>query len=428
MLVDFSLENYRSFASQQSISMVAGTSAQRKERFSTSSGNSFAPFLLRGACVFGPNGAGKSTLVKAIYFFRNFVISSAKDRQEGEEIDVTPFNFDKELSNAPSKFEATFIHEGTLYVYGFSVNSSRVLLEWMNSRPNQPGTKNRTLFYREFNEKSLSYEWYINRDQVRGDKEVWKNSTRDNALFLSTAIQLKAETFKKPFDWISNYLHVIESSTRLDRGFTAKQVAEEGWKDRVLKVLKVADLKVHDISVELKEPELEDIDVKWLSKTGIEKLKKEIGGRKIATIYTSHKNSDGSMTPLDFGEESDGTQVVFGLTGPLLDVIDNGYTLVVDELHNSLHPFVLRSIVDLFHDPKLNSNGAQLIFTSHETSVLAKGCMHQDEIWLVDTNSKEQSQLNPLSDFKVRDTGSFQKPYLDGRYGAVPIIGELFDV
>ena len=427
MLVAFSLKNYRSFASRQTISMVAGSGARKRKRFSYDSGNSNAPSLLRSACVFGPNGSGKSSLVQAFEFFSDFVISSAKDAQEGEKIDVSPFLLDAERRNEPSEFEATFIHGESLYQYGFSVDKNRVWGEWLFARPNSEEKRFRTMFQREFDPDEQDYVWYINRRHVLGEREIWRKSTRDNALFLSTAMQLKADALKEPFDWIQNFLRVIDSPNRVHPGFTVRQFVEENWKRRIMNLLQAIDIKIKDISIEHREADVKDFSVDHLSDSAIESLKKSLRGKKTFSIESFHRGTDGSLIPIDFDEESDGSQVVFGIAGPWFDVLENGYTLVIDELHNSLHPHALRVLVDLFHDPDVNKFGAQLIFTSHETSVMTKGFMHQDQVWLLEKDDIESSQLRSLSDYKVRDVSAFQKSYLDGRYGAVPNIGDFVD-
>ncbi len=407
--------------------MVAGSGARKKRRFSFDSGNSNAPSLLRSACVFGPNGSGKSSLVRAFEFFNAFVVSSAKDGQEGEEISVSPFMLDAELRNEPSEFEATFIHGEALYQYGFAVDKNRVWGEWLFSRPNSEQKRFRTLFQREFDPDEREYIWYINRRHVLGEREVWKKSTRDNALFLSTAIQLKADTFMEPFNWIQSYLRVIDSPERVSPGFTAKQFVEKSWKNKIMSLLQAVDIRIKDISIEHRDADVKDFQVEHLSDSALENLKKNLRGKRMFSIDSFHRGTDGNLVPLDFDEESDGSQVVFGIAGPWFDVLENGYTLVIDELHNSLHPHALRVLVDLFHDPEVNKFGAQLVFTSHETSVMTKSFMHQDQVWLLEKDDIESSQLRSLSDYKVRDVSAFQKSYLDGRYGAVPNIGDFVD-
>jgi hypothetical protein len=242
---------------------------------------------------------------------------------------------------------------------------------------------------------------------------------------LSTAIQLKAEIFKEPFDWIQKYLRVVNSPERLSPVFTAHQCVEEGWKNRVLDLLRAVDIKIKEIDIDVKDIELSDLPIDILSEAARENVKKKMAGKKTFQIQSYHQGIDGKLIPLDFEEESDGTQVVFSIAGPWLDVLKNGYTLIIDELHNSLHPHALKFLVNMFHDPRTNTSNAQLIFTSHETSVMAKGFLHQDQVWLVENAGAEGSKLTPLSDYKVRDVSAFQKAYLDGRYGAVPKLKEL---
>ena len=409
--------------------MVASVGAKRKEQFSFPSGNSFAPYVLRSACLFGPNGAGKSSLVKAFHFFQDFIISSAKDTQEGDKIDVTPFLFDQKWKIRPSEFEAVFIHSGTLYQYGFAVDEDRVWSEWLFSRPNDSETKNRMLFQREFDPSDKTYYWRISRKNVKGEKELWKNSTRDNALYLSTAIQLKSSAFNNIFQWIRTHLKIITTPERVIPSFTAAKLKEEEWRAKVLELVHAVDIKIKAVEIHEHDAHLRDILLQLPEKTRNELVKKTDEGRTLSVkrleITSYHQGKDGKLVGLDFNEESDGSQVVFSLAAPWLDVLKNGYTLIVDELHNSLHPLALKFLVNLFHDPESNFSNAQLIFTSHVTSVMSKGFMHQDQVWLVEKDDAESSVLFPLSDYKVRDVAAFQKAYLDGRFGAVPRLAEL---
>ena len=150
-------------------------------------------------------------------------------------------------------------------------------------------------------------------------------------------------------------------------------------------------------------------------------------GAHIIKTKSFHQGTDGELVEFDMREESEGSRVLFSIAGPWLDVLKNGHTLVVDELHNSLHPLALKFLVGLFHDSRFNTGNAQLIFTSHETSIMTKGFMHPDQVWLLEKGNAGNSLLFPLSDYKVRDVSAFQKAYLDGRYGAIPRISDIVD-
>ena len=426
MLVSFSVQNYRSFADQQTLLLAAGTEARRDSRIAFGTGSSYAPYVLRSTCLFGPNGSGKSNFVEALGFFQNIVINSAIGSQEGEEIRVIPFKFNNEWTGKPTEFEIVFIHGENLFQYGFAVDSNRIWGEWLFVKPNAPNTRIRKFFQREFDAESCEYSWYVSKRYVKGEKEVWKNSTRDNALFLSTAIQLKSKPFKDVFDWIQQNLKVIEHADRMSGKFTARQILTEGWTNKIANFMQSVDtgikyIQVAEEAVEIKKFLPSDIySQKWR-----ESIRKNVDDLKSYEVKAFHQGKDGGLVKLDLEEESDGIQLIFNLAGPWLDVLANGYTLVVDELHNGLHPIALKFLVNLFHEPDINIRNAQLIFTSHETSIVAKGFAHQDQVWFFEKGKNENSILFPLSDFKVKDVTTFQKAYNDGRYGAVPRISEF---
>ena len=419
MLVSFSVQNYRSFSDKQTFSLVAGAGSSKNRQFSFQTNNSMAPTLLRAACLFGPNGAGKTTLGLAITFFQWFIHASAKESQVGEPIPVSPFKLDKHWTGKPTEIEAIFIVEGMLYQYGFAVDGKRVWAEWLFTKQNRPGTRIRTVFQRAYDKENDHYEWYMNKTQLKGPRDVWQETTRDNALFLSTATQLNAASLAIPVLWLQQSLRVIPSPDRLSPSYTVKQCQEGGWNQKVLDFLQSTGLPIVDLHIKTTEQTItnsaSDSDLNQPQK----KRDKSINQ---ADIILYHRGKNGDKVPLNLFEESDGTNVLFSIAGPWIDVLENGYTLFVDELHNSLHPHALRVLVDLFHDPEINAHNAQLIFTSHETSIMAKGFMHQDQIWVVEKGEEEASTLCPLSAFKVRNSSDFQKAYLNGRFGGLPIM------
>ena len=273
------------------------------------------------------------------------------------------------------------------------------------------------MFQREYDSENSTYYWYISEKFVKGKKALWRKSTRDNALFLSTAIQLNSSTFRNIFNWIRGNIRIIHSAERHSPSFTAHQYSEKGMASKILDLLQAVDIKIMAMKFDEHEyPSGEFFPIDRVSESAREELVKSLRLKK-TEITSFHQSADGILVGLDLNEESDGTQVIFSLAGHWLDVLENGYSLIVDELPNSLHPLALKFLVQLFHDSRINSNNAQLIFTSHETSVMAKNFMHQDQIWLLEKGGAENSVLIPLSDYKIRDASKFQKAYLDGRYG-----------
>ena len=195
-------------------------------------------------------------------------------------------------------------------------------------------------------------------------------------------------------------------------------------------MLQSIDLRIEKLDVAKKEVDISDFPKdmpKKLKNKLMEAIKKgDIKGKGFE-IISYHKDNHDELVALDFKEESDGTKVIFGLAGHWFDVLEHGDTLIVDELHNSLHPHALKTLISLFHDPKINTKNAQLIFTSHEPSIMTKGFMHKDQIWLMEKNNLDSTKLIPLSDFDIRDIDNFQKAYLNGRYGGVPRLKDSLD-
>lgn len=421
MLIEFSVTNYRSFLTSQSLTLAANTATELREENSFASPVSNLPRLLRSAVVYGPNAAGKSNLVQAIAFIKKFVLSSAKESQEGEKVNVTPFLFNRESSRNPSEFEVLFIQGGIRYQYGFSVNSKRVTGEWLFAYPEGRAQK---WFERNFDPETQKDIWYFG-PKFTGHRKIWQEATRSNALFLSTAIQLNNEQLKPVFNWFDRKLRVIRQGESIHPEFTISECGEENKKKKILKFMNAADLSITDIFLEKKEFSMEDLPDE-MPQNVKEEIIKELDGKKLTQLFFMHPSSDtGEDVALEFSEESAGTRKLFALAGPWLDVLDNGFVLLVDELDTSLHPLLIRFLLNLLHNPETNRHNAQLVFTTHDTTVLDQTLMRRDQVWFVEKDAENATRLYPLSDYKPRKGEALQKGYLYGRYGALPFPGEL---
>ena len=420
MLISFSVQNYRSIAEKQTLSMVAGSSAKSEESFTFESDNKMAPDLLYSVSLFGANASGKSNFILAMGFFKHFVAISAKDMQKNDTIDIIPNKLRTDFNDQPSEFEIIFIYNKHLYQYGFIVDQEKIIHEWLFVKPNNHKSRMRRLFERVFNDEDQSYEWEINPTHIRGQKELWKKSTRLNALFLSQAVQLNSEDLTPPFEWITQYLIIMPSLEHLPLSHTAEKFVELESRKPILSLLQSADIHIQDISVEDITHNFPDDMPVSLQEFILENKSKF----KMRRIKSMHENDIGNLVEFDFGEESDGTIALFKLAVPMFDTLKKGCCLVVDELHNSLHPHLLDMVIRLFHNPDINKNKAQLLFTCHETLIIETS-MHKDQIWFAERNNRS-TEIFPLSDFKNNTrTSNFKKSYLTGRYGAIPKIEEL---
>ena len=425
MLVQFSVKNFRTFKEKASINLIASNyDKDTRELDNVYNDSKFEFRLLKSAVIYGANASGKSKFFEALNFMKYFVISSSKDSQKGDEIDTEPFRLNSESENLPSEFEVIFTHNNVLYRYGFEANKNNVISEWLYYKPK---TKEIELFYRDED----SFETHA-RNFTKGKTIIKEGLVRDNALLLSVSAQFNDTISIEVMDWFKELKTISGLNESGYRGFTLSKTDDPNQKVKILNLLKAADLGIQDIN-------LEKIDLSNLPKDMPKELKdritKEVNEDKkeiLSDVLTSHKKFDSNKKAIDFvdfslfDDESSGTKKFFALTGPILDVIENGYTLIVDELDSKLHPNLVCKIVSLFNSKELNKKNAQLIFNTHDTNLLSSGLFRRDQIWFTDKNKFGEAKLYSLADFKsdeVRKSESFEENYIKGKYGAIPFLG-----
>lgn len=420
MLIEFSVANFRSYWEPRKLSLTATPQKDLLENNTFESPVSGLPRLLRSAVVYGPNAGGKSNFVRAMGFVKKFVNSSAKELQEGEEIAVTPFLFNQLGQTQPSEFEVQFIQEGVRYQYGFAVTKEKVTNEWLIAYPEGRAQR---WFERTFQPDSNDYQWYFGSRFI-GRKKQWQEMTRSNALFLSTAIQWNSEQLKPVFTWFKR-LFVIGPSTLLSPSYSINACHDDENKKRILAFMNEADISISDIQMDTKDFSSEDLPSDMPEEIK-EDIRRRLDGKKIMTMVGFLHPVDGgdSQVTLPLEEESDGTRKLFAYAGPWLSILSQGRIIVADELDNSLHPKIMRFLLSMFHNCKTSPANGQLIFTTHDTSLLDQDLVRRDQVWFVEKDKSNASQLYPLTDFKPRAGEALQKGYLNGRYGALPYTSE----
>lgn len=420
MLVEFSVANFRSVHARQTFSMVASAGHELRETHVMDSEAPATPDLVRSAVIYGPNAAGKSNLILALRFIHDLVVGSAQKSQEGDEINVSPFLMDEgEAASKPSEFELIFIEQGVRYQYGVTLTRQRIESEWLIAYPKG---SSQTWFERDVNSEK---GWKFG-PSFKGRRKLWQESTRDNALFLSTAVQLKSEQLTPVFNWFRLRLRVLAGYTGLAPTFTLQECErDEQVRNQVADFIKSADLGVSGIKISRRKFRIGEAKLpNTVSDAVREQLIKNMEGREITELHLLHRTPGGREVPLSLDAESGGTRQLFGLAGPWLEVLRNGWVLVIDELDTSLHPSLMRKLVEIFHSPQINRKKAQLIFSTHDTSILDREVFRRDQIWFVEKDRKLQSRFYPLTDFSPRKDENFGRGYLQGRYGAVPFVGE----
>jgi AAA15 family ATPase/GTPase len=422
MLIEFSVTNFLSFSEKQTLSMVADKAKELEETHTFQPiGKVKLPRLLHAVGIYGANASGKSNLLQAMKVMRDVVLSSAKDSQAGEPI--KPIMPHALFKDKPTEFEVVFIVNEVRYQYGFAATRQRITEEWLFAFPMG---RSQQWLSRVYDVDSEEYHWLINATQVKGEKELWKKSTRDNALYLSTAVQLNSEQFTSILEWFRQNLRVIGTTDKISPFKTFDLCKSSTGKEKVLQFMNAADISINDI--ELTEKSLED----FLSKAPFSAARKRFlqklmdkgdEGLQIPTeIKFLHQTSEGRSFQLPLHRESTGTRRLFGNAGVWLDVLEQGRVICIDELESSLHPLLTRYIISLFHNSEVNRNHAQLIFTTHDTTILDNELLRRDQIWFVEKDTDQTTQLYPLSDFSPRKDEALQKGYLQGRYGALPYI------
>jgi uncharacterized protein len=420
MLIQFSVENYRSILSRQTLNMAASKYFKELEPLNTFDAEGIAnvPRLLRSNVIYGPNASGKSTLVLALDFMRDRVINSARESQANEEIPVEPFKLTAAARVSDSEFEVAFIEENVRYQYGFRCNKQRVTEEWLFA---YPGGHTRKWFQRVFDAGSGKDEYRFSTTFLGGRKrQDWKEQTRPNALFLSTALQLNNEQLKPVLNWFQKRLRVIKAE--LTPYYTMTRCRDEEQKRRVMGFLNSADLSISDIHIDVRmfSP---DYLPKDLPVSLRDEMSQKMAGTEMMKARFFHKDIETSeQIEFSADEESDGTRALFSFAGPWLDVVENERVLVVDELDSSLHPLIVHYLVKLLHH---EDRKAQIVFTTHDTTILSQKMLRRDQIWFMEKDEKNSTQLYPLSDFSPRDNEAIERGYLNGRYGGIPFLKDL---
>ncbi len=419
MIIEFRVKNFLSIQDEQVLNMVANSDTTF---LNSHTSNCEKLRLLKSSVIYGANASGKSNIIKALQTMKTIVVSSVKN-QRGDKLPIIPFLLGDEYDK-PTKFEIIFIQDNKKYQYGFILNSEKILEEWLLAF----GESNRAQkwFERIYNEKEKKYNYSFGA-KFLGSKQLWAESTRDNALFLSTAIQLNNEQLKPAFDFFNLKLQ-ISKSQGWGNGKDITINEYEKNKEFFNSFLKIADLDIEDIKIE--EKELDEVkliqeniplEIKQAMQVDLKK-----GAKIVKTnIQTIHTNQQGKEIIFDINLESDGTQKFFNLIGIWIDSLKKGNILIIDELNTHLHPLMTKFLVNLFHNVDLNKSNAQLIFTTHDTSILNQEVFRRDQIWFCEKQNKA-TKLYPLSDFKVRkDKTNLENDYLLGRFGALPYFKEI---
>ncbi len=421
MLVQFSVDNYRSIKDTLVFSMM--TASKDKERCFKIRNYE----LLSSAVIYGANASGKSNLLEAMAFMRRIVLNKMKVIQSTDTLPHDPFKLNTSTQDAASTFEIIFFIDTTKYRYGFEMDNTTVYAEWLYA--DEKG-KEAKLFYREADE-----EEYVNPSFKEGyqffDKKNNKISISKNQLFLWKCDQNDGKISKSILNWFKhfNIINGIEHDGYVS--YTMEQMENEDFRKEIIKFVKTADIGIENITQEENEVP-SDVFEKLMIPDEMKQKILEGGGLKQVDINTYHIKFDEKnnivgteIFELD-NEESLGTRKFFKMSAPILNTLREGKILAIDELDASLHPMLTMHLIKLFHNPKVNTKNAQLIFATHDTNLLKPHLFRRDQIWFTEKDNYGASHISSLAEFKnVRKDADFEKEYIQGKYGAIPYLGKF---
>ncbi len=421
MIIEFTIGNFMSFREKKTLSLEATNITEYKD--STFQIDNYK--LLKSVVLYGANSSGKSNLIKAMSIMKLIVLTSV-EKSSVSKNEVIPFLLNTETENSPSFFEVIFLIGKIRYRYGFELDSKTIHGEWL-FRLNNQKEKETPLFIRENDGIGIA--------DIFEEGKGLENKTRDNTLFLSVTDQFNGYISGEIIKWFNNWVTISGLSHDDYRGITFSLLERKNSKERLIDFFKDLDLGFEEIK--FRKEKLQEGLLSKETPIGIfVPISSYLGSKISAKINTVHKklNKEGKQIGyIDFDlreQESSGTNKVIDISGPIFDTLINGGVLVIDELDAKLHPLMTVAITNLFNSPEYNLNNAQLIFATHDTNLLSYGKFRRDQIYFLEKDKYEASDLYSLIEYreegtKIRKDRSFEKDYIMGKYGAIPFIGNF---
>lgn len=422
MLIRFGCSNYKSIFSYQELIFTASSLKDSQSDLINNTG--IPEHILPGIALYGANASGKTNMIEALQFFVRFIRSSYREAAPNG-INRPVFKLNPDAKKQASEFDIDFILDNKHYHYGYKINDEIVLEEWLFSYAYE-NRKSRTVLFHRSIEEDTEYKF---SKYLKGENRVIAKLTRANSLYLSTAAQNNHDLLSE----IYNYFRLNFSyrfGQLLHSPFIAKQLKEYGTIEQVSSFLKHAGAGIEGIKLKVIEPDGNELKI--FNK--LQEVFKDVlgdGSEKIEfpkendAIELAHKDQSGNIISFDLEDESLGTRAMIALLAPVFKVLDTGGIFVVDEIESSLHVLLTLQVVKLFGRKETNPKGAQLLFTTHETNILCNNILRRDQIWFSEKSFDGETIIAPLTDYELRATDNFQKGYLEGRFGAIPFLGDI---
>ena len=406
MLIRFSFKNFKSFKNENCLDMEATSLKEHEYNVAKTENGEY----LKVSAIYGANASGKTNVLQAFDYMKKRILVSDDSKKNSPIDEENIYSF--MINNDPIALEVEILAKNNkIYKYGFEVLKDTIISEW--------------LFEKRVNKFYAIFERENNNVSMKPNKISDLVNIDERTLFLNiySKIDRNNEDFSNVYDWFVNSMYLDLGNPNFERFInnrvSLKILSDENYKKELLKFIKTIDSGIEGI------------------KTTPDSLEAVKNNNGIIDIEVLHRGENGELKALPFYLESNGTRKMFHLFDFFMDALRNGMVLFIDELDAKLHPLLTRYIINLFHNSQTNIGNGQLIYSTHDTVNLNKETFRRDEIWFAEKDKDGISEIYALSDYileddknagkKVRNDATYNKDYLTGRYGAIPVLEE-FDI
>ncbi len=447
MLVQFAVQNYRSFKSEALLNLYPARSGIHSDHVLVSEEDGRRASALPVAVLYGANASGKSNLVSALATAQEIIVSNIKS---GFALPVTPFLLADDTSSQPSRFEFVLKHDGVLYTYGFAATSSQIVEEWLFAVLNKREVK---LFERVTRDDRAVVEPGNQLASTSREKQrlaFIAEGLQPNQLFLAEAVERNVELLAPLVHWFTHRLKIIHPDAKYTH-LIPRAIDEPEFRQFLNDFLCAADTGIQSLKVisetqrtgrrpdDASAPDqVPDEILKYLASSqdhfAVYRVGKKLlgvhldedGDLEFLSLQTVHQLEDGASVSFSIEDESDGTHRMLHLAPALYNLHSTEDVYVIDEFDRSLHPGLCRAFLEGFLRSVTRSGcQGQIILTTHETSILSLDLLRRDEIWFVEKDLGGASHISSLAEFDVRQDLRIDKGYINGRFGAIPFVGDM---
>ena len=412
MLIQYSVKNYKSIKDEVIINFTAMKKNDESDKIYN---DVLESAVYKSVGLVGPNASGKSNIINSLFYALRF-INSTITRKEKSKINIEMFMLDKDSRKDGASFEFIFCENNIKYVYGFTINTERVLEEYLLAYYSQKAT---TLFERVANN---SREYNFRGNDVRLQNEIAKK-TNLNRLYLPVAAEWGYEKVKKPYKWFEKMFR--QYGEKNISQLIAEVVKDDTRKKMLLEALSKADFNIKDLYIKNRKIEKQHRDamVQFLTNMlGEGEVQEDLIPEDRPVILVTHVSKSGETFDLEIDDDSAGTSDIIKNIAEMLFISKGGGLFIEDELGRNYHTKLTEYFLELFNSNKVNSGEAQLFFSTHDTKIL--NLLKPEQIYLVDKDEDGATYVKLLDDYLIREKDNIELGYLKGRYGAVPNIKE----